>query len=50
MCASRVLIVIGSKRFSPNSVFSIKMDGFVKINSYCSFPQDGHSLAFFAFS
>jgi len=24
--------------------------GFVKISSYCGFPQCGHSFAFFAFS
>ncbi|CAI8209052.1 MAG: Uncharacterised protein [Candidatus Nitrosopelagicus brevis] len=36
---NRSLIVIGSNLFSPISVFSTNVVGFVKINSYCDFPQ-----------
>ena len=50
ICENRSLIVIGSNLFSPSSVFSIKIVGFVKISSYCTFPQCGHSFCFFALS
>ena len=43
-------MVIGNNLLSPSSDFSIKIVGFVKMSSYCIFPQCGHSLAFFAFS
>ncbi len=44
------LIVIGNSLFSPTSVFSTKIVGFVKIKSYCSFWQWGQTFTFFAFS
>ena len=47
---NRSLIVIGSNLFSPISVFSTNVVGFVKINSYCDFPQWGQSFCFLAFS
>ena len=50
ICENLSLIVIGSNLCSPISVFSTKIVGLVKINSYCVFPQCGHSFAFFAFS
>ena len=50
ICENLSLIVIGNNLCSPISVFSTKIVGFVKTNSYCVFPQWGHSLAFFAFS
>ncbi len=50
ICENLSLIVIGSNLCSPISVFSTKIVGFVKINSYWVFPQCGHSFAFFAFS
>ncbi len=43
-------MVIGNNLCSPISVFSTKIVGFVNTNSYCVFPQWGHSFAFFAFS
>ena len=50
MFENRSLIVTGNNLFSPSSVFSINIVGFVKISSYCGFPQCGHSFDFFAFS
>ncbi len=43
-------MVIGRSLFSPISVFSTKMVGFVKTRSYCSFWQWGQIFTFLAFS
>src|SRR5581483_1620820 len=41
-------IVIGRSLFSPASVLSTNIVGFVNIRSYCSLPQCGQSLTFLA--
>ena len=50
ICENRSRMVIGSSLFSPTSVFSIKIVGFVKMSSYWALPQCGHSFAFLAIS
>ena len=43
-------MVIGSNLFSPASVFSTNMVGFVNISSYWDLPQWGQSFCLRAFS